>query len=311
MHASVVASVLLAAVAFAKPIANPAVVTEVTYVTEVVHVYVDAAEATPAPEVEQKHQRGSHRWDWGRHRHNDDKKAEATTTTEVVTETAAPQAPPAEEQYVPPPAEEAPVQEQPQQQTEEKPKEEQQQTQEEAPEQQYAPAQTAPSGSYRQKCLDHHNMHRLNHSAPALLWDDELEAIAQTTANTCYYDHDTKTGGGGYGQNIAAGVEGENIGYVITGQFYNDEFKLYPGFGTDPSKSRFSEWGHLSQILWKDTTHVACVTKDCTAQGLGGPTGGSAPYFTVCNYKSAGNVAGGYAKNVLPPRGDPFFGVTR
>ncbi len=95
----------------------------------------------------------------------------------------------------------------------------------------------------------------------------------------------------------------------------------------------FDKWGHLSQILWKGTTHIACVTKDCTAQGLGGPTGGSAPHFTVCNYKSAGkksapftrplnfesltptlssgNVAGGYAKNVLPPNGAPFFGVTR
>ncbi len=192
MHASVVASVLLAAVAIAKPVAKPAVVTEVTYVTEVVHVYVDAAEQTPPPQAQQKNQRGSVRWEWGHNHHNngkkdEDKKEEPTTTTEVVSETPAPQTSSVEEQYVPAPAEETPVQEQPQPQP-------QTEEEEEAPEQEYepetAPAQTAPSGSYRQKCLEHHNMHRLNHSAPALEWDDELESIAQTTANTCYYGHD-------------------------------------------------------------------------------------------------------------------------
>lgn len=164
------------------------------------------------------------------------------------------------------------------------------------------------SGSYKETCLYHHNAHRANHSAPALEWDDELEAITRKIAETCVYAHETKTGGGGYGQNIAAGATAAEIGKVISDQFYNGEFDLYPGFGSgkEPDMSNFSGWGHLSQIIWKDTTKVACVTMDCTSKGLAKVSSNVPPHFTVCNYKSPGNVGGGYVKNILPPKGDSY-----
>lgn len=95
--------------------------------------------------------------------------------------------------------------------------------------------------------------------------------------------------GGGYGQNIAAGVESANISAVITDLFYNAEEPLFSSnYGmADPDMSLFEKWGHFSQIVWKGTTHVGCYTAHCP-NGLGNVGSDVSPYFTVCNYKNPG-----------------------
>lgn len=52
---------------------------------------------------------------------------------------------------------------------------------------------SSPSGpnSYAQAILDQHNNHRQNHSAPALVWDDNMANIAQQIAESCVYAHNT------------------------------------------------------------------------------------------------------------------------
>ncbi|KAI9776910.1 MAG: hypothetical protein M1816_005001 [Peltula sp. TS41687] len=150
---------------------------------------------------------------------------------------------------------------------------------------------------YRQTCLDHHNRHRANHSAPPIAWNSELEQSARVVARTCLFKHQMDVDGGGYGQNIAArspgAISASEVAKVVSDQFYNGEVELYPGYGSEPDMSNFHAWGHFSQIVWVDSTHVACVTEDCTAHGLG--------HFTVCHYRSPGNFGGRYAENVLPP----------
>lgn len=96
--------------------------------------------------------------------------------------------------------------------------------------------------------------------------------------------------GGGYGQNIAAGVPPDNISAIITNLFYNGEVNYYQGlYGeANPSMSNFEEWGHFTQIVWKATTHFGCATHDCTGQGLANVGSDVSPYFTVCNYKKPG-----------------------
>lgn len=44
---------------------------------------------------------------------------------------------------------------------------------------------------YAQTVVDHHNAHRANHSAPALVWDAALAATALKIAQSCNYAHDT------------------------------------------------------------------------------------------------------------------------
>ncbi|KAH0266308.1 PR-1-like protein, partial [Aureobasidium melanogenum] len=160
----------------------------------------------------------------------------------------------------------------------------------------------APSGkatTYQEIVLAHHNVHRANHSACNLEWDSQLAATAQQIAATCVYAHSMNVNGGGYGQNIAAGVEANNVSAVITELFYNGEVNYYNNlYGqANPDMTNFEKWGHFSQLVWKGTTKVGCATQYCSG-GLANVGQYVAPYFTVCNYGSPGNYAGEYADNV-------------
>lgn len=124
--------------------------------------------------------------------------------------------------------------------------------------------------------------------------------LVMSIANSSSRDMD----GGGYGQNIAAGVKGDNVSAVITDLFYNGEERAYAdadnygkgsknadgttaqdGFNDDD----FHVWGHMTQMVWKETTAVGCATVDCSSQGLAKTGGNVSPYFTVCNYYPQGN----------------------
>ncbi|KAL8725637.1 MAG: hypothetical protein Q9181_006336 [Wetmoreana brouardii] len=124
------------------------------------------------------------------------------------------------------------------------------------------------SDVYKALVLTHHNVHRSNHSADDLQWDDTLAGYAEQTAKTCVWGHDLSPGGGGYGQNIAAGLTAGEIAKTLTGGFYNNEMMLYPGYGNDnPDMSKFEEWGHFSQMLWQSTTKVGCYSYTCSPPG--------------------------------------------
>lgn len=306
MRSFIVVSALWAAVVLATPaVQKRDVVTEVKtqYVTEVVTVNAPAPAQTVAPVVV-RHRRYRHR---------------TRTSTVIVTASPDPVPSPSPEpapEPVPSSSVEAPEQQvQPsssysEPETSTVPRQELALAPSPVPEPKPAPSPPAQQGgsnlnTYQKACLDHHNQHRANHSAPAMVWDPELENIARQTAQTCVYKHDTKTGGGGYGQNIAAGAPASEIAKVISDQFYNGEVELYPGYGGEPDMSNFHAWGHFSQIAWVDTTHVACWTEDCTRRGLGNVGSNVPGHFTVCNYKPPGNFGGRYGKNVLPPKNFP------
>lgn len=99
-------------------------------------------------------------------------------------------------------------------------------------------------------------------------------------------------GGGGYGQNIAAGVKPDNISAVITNLWYNGEVGWFRGqYGKpQPNMTNFAHWGHFSQVVWKHSTEIGCYTADCSKTGLQGVGGSVPPYFTVCNYKGPGRL---------------------
>ncbi|THX60612.1 PR-1-like protein [Aureobasidium pullulans] len=160
----------------------------------------------------------------------------------------------------------------------------------------------APAGkatTYQQRVVDHHNVHRANHSAPALTWDTDLANTAAKIAATCVYAHSMDVNGGGYGQNIAAGVEANNVSAVITELFYNGEVGYFNNlYGqANPDMTNFEKWGHFSQLVWKGTTKVGCATQYCSG-GLANIGQYVSPHFTVCNYGSPGNYAGEYAQNI-------------
>jgi hypothetical protein len=90
---------------------------------------------------------------------------------------------------------------------------------------------------------------------------------------------------------------------VITELFYNGEVGYYDNLYVDLPEGttqesedaqvkinmdNFHEWGHFSQMVWKGTTEVGCATVDCSSKSLANTGGNVAPFFTVCNYKTAG-----------------------
>ncbi|KAI5301650.1 hypothetical protein KEM56_001500 [Ascosphaera pollenicola] len=180
-----------------------------------------------------------------------------------------------------------------------------------------APASASPSpspspstaaqstNSYQQMILDSHNLHRANHSAPALQWSSDLESSAKLLAETCVYGHNTHLGSGGYGQNIGYGVSAEHVDRMITNMMYNDEEGFFePYYGQANPGGDFEKYGHFTQMVWKDTTHIGCVTYTCQSLQNSGSSQ-SLPY-TVCNFLPAGNVGGEYDTNVLKPLGHAY-----
>ena len=100
----------------------------------------------------------------------------------------------------------------------------------------------------------------------------------------------SEIGGGGYGQNIAAGAPVGAIDSVITEQFYNGEVGLFNSYGEPtPSdfSSRFSMYGHFTQVVWVGTTSVGCASVSCSS-GLSGVGSNVGQTYHVCNYKPAG-----------------------
>ncbi|KAK0961502.1 hypothetical protein LTR91_019864, partial [Friedmanniomyces endolithicus] len=172
-----------------------------------------------------------------------------------------------------------------------------------------APASTvssAPSTAYSDIALLHHNIHRYNNSSPDLTWSPSLASTAAKIAAGCWYAHNQTVDGGGYGQNIAAGVDAANISAIITDLFYNGEVGWFDNlYGqAQPDMTNFEHWGHFSQIVWGNTTSVGCATQYCNGPGgLGGVGSDIPPYFTVCNYDPPGNYANEYGDNIRYGRG--------
>ena len=162
-----------------------------------------------------------------------------------------------------------------------------------------APVASPASDDYKSVVLYHHNVHRTNHSAPALTYDDTLAGYAATLAKTCVFAHDTSIGGGGYGQNLAqsgstadqSSLDPASIAPgAISNQWYNGELPLFDPslYGQDdPDMTNFEEWGHFSQVVWKGTTAVGCATQFCGSdtEMFTAPFSG---WYTVCNYGSPG-----------------------
>lgn len=53
----------------------------------------------------------------------------------------------------------------------------------------FVPNLDTTSNVYKALVLQHHNIHRRNHSAPDLTWSDQMAQYAETTAKTCIWGH--------------------------------------------------------------------------------------------------------------------------
>jgi uncharacterized protein YkwD len=309
MKSSLILAVTSAAVSMASPIfmhiAERDLVTETIWHTELVTVTVTAGiEPTSVPEVIEPPAKTT-------------KEAEPEPTTEVVVPEPEPTVviPEPEPTVVipePEPTTEAPEPTTAIPEPEPTPEEPEPTTSAAPP----PPEPSSPSvGNYADAMLEHHNIHRANHSAPALQWDAELAQYADNIAKGCQFEHDMEQGEGGYGQNLASwgstgDIDDKQIAAgssAVTEQWYNGEFHLWNFYGMDdpPADSDFHGWGHFTQVLWKDTTKLGCATVSCPA----GTVLTYPSWYTVCNYGGPGNYGGQYGDNVLEPLGQSTVNV--
>jgi uncharacterized protein YkwD len=158
---------------------------------------------------------------------------------------------------------------------------------------------------YQAAVLYHHNAARANHDAEPLVWDDSCTANAKIAAEKCDFKHFIPEGAG-QGQNLFT-VSGDsfNVTAGITESWYKDEFAEMTNNNlwgaTDIPEDIFHSVGHLTQMLWKETTKVGCVSLDCGSRMKINDASSSLNKYTVCNYAGPGNVGGAYAKNVGSP----------
>ncbi|KAF1926672.1 PR-1-like protein [Didymella exigua CBS 183.55] len=158
--------------------------------------------------------------------------------------------------------------------------------------------------AYQNAILYHHNAARANHNAAPLVWNQTVANTAAIAANTCRFEH-LIPAGVNQGQNLFT-VSGNyfNVTAGITESWYKGEFQaMLPVFGQPSIPAEiFHDVGHLTQILWKGTTSVGCVSLDCgNRMVVGGQAGSTLNKYTVCNYYPAGNVGTQYAINVGRP----------
>jgi len=75
---------------------------------------------------------------------------------------------------------------------------------------------------------------------------------------------------------------------AISDMWYYSEVNLYPqsAYGrSNPDMGGFHDWGHYTQVVWKNTVEVGCASKLCPAGTI---VGGMASWYTVCNYHPPG-----------------------
>ncbi|OCK91252.1 PR-1-like protein [Cenococcum geophilum 1.58] len=146
---------------------------------------------------------------------------------------------------------------------------------------------------YENMVLFHHNIHRANHSADALTWNQTLADSAYALAKFCEFRHDS------VGQNLAGSAPNANVSGGLTDGWYNNEIENYnPYYGMDTPTGDLELYGHATQMIWKDSKTVGCATYDCRGAALG-------MWFTVCNYFPAGNVSPKWDSNLSKGQGAP------
>jgi hypothetical protein len=150
--------------------------------------------------------------------------------------------------------------------------------------------------------LYHHNYARANHGAGELTWCTDCENNARLAAQTCTFEHYLPSGAN-EGQNLFT-VSGDvfNITAGITESWYKAELPFMNGYYNMAQipDDVFHQVGHFTQVVWKGTTSVGCVSMYCPNMTVNGAPS-NLNMFSVCNYSPPGNVNNNYDVNVQMP----------
>lgn len=136
--------------------------------------------------------------------------------------------------------------------------------------------------SFKNDCLNAHNLARSNHGIAPLEWDSDLAKGAKSYSATLkVMKHSGKVG---VGENLYWTSTGTHSGICsdATNAWMKEELVFKSQ--TKAQQSVFnSQTGHYTQVIWKNTKAIGC---------------GSANGYVTCNYKPPGNLYGQYQINL-------------
>ena len=147
------------------------------------------------------------------------------------------------------------------------------------------PRTTSPSSEIERRLLAAHNAERARAGTPALRWADSLEAEARVWARTLIdsgrFEHDPAQHG--HGENLWTGWGGRQFTPEdMIGDWVKEKADYRPG--VFPNVSRTGAWsdvGHYTQLVWRDTTHVGCAVETRGDRSV-----------LACRYAPPGNIDG-------------------
>jgi len=147
------------------------------------------------------------------------------------------------------------------------------------------PRDSRPSDDVEGRLLAAHNAERARVGTAPLRWADSLEAEARVWARelirTNRFAHDPARHG--HGENLWTGWGGRTwTPEDMVGDWIAE--KADYRHGVFPNVSRTGNWsdvGHYSQLVWRDTTHVGCAVETSGDRSV-----------LACRYSPPGNIDG-------------------
>ena len=147
------------------------------------------------------------------------------------------------------------------------------------------PRDSRPSDAVEARLLAAHNAERAVAGTPPLKWAESLEAEARVWARELIgsnrFAHDPAPHG--HGENLWTGW-GTRVWTpeAMVGEWIAE--KAHYRHGVFPNVSRTAKWsdvGHYTQVVWRDTTHVGCAVETRGDRSV-----------LACRYSPPGNVDG-------------------
>ena len=145
---------------------------------------------------------------------------------------------------------------------------------------------TQPAASEAERLLAVHNAERVRLGLPALVWNAALANDAGSYAKVLLQrgalQHASAADRKGHGENLWMGTSGVWNADAMVGMFLDE--RRYFRAAAFPDVSLTGNWsdvGHYTQIVWKDTKEVGCAIDSANGMDV-----------LVCRYSPAGNVFG-------------------
>lgn len=143
-----------------------------------------------------------------------------------------------------------------------------------------------PGKSEAERLLAIHNAERARLGLPELRWNAALardaNAYARVLLDRGALQHSSITDRNGHGENLWMGTAGVWNPDAMIGMFLDERrYYRHAAFPDVSLTGNWSDVGHYTQVVWKDTREVGCAIDS-----------GKGMDVLVCRYSPAGNVLG-------------------